>query len=173
MVTLNSRNVWERNLCQCETCVCLSRGWGIWFINQWQGGKESCMGLVTTVRLKWCILLFFISSLPITSYFWLTRFLSGAGQSLKHPEGQLVPILCHLVIPGDAVGTQTLSGSAEYSTGETKAGCKRCLRTVSCLPLWAGWNLECVNTAVSGTWGNSKTAYLCWKHFQQRHRNML
>lgn len=48
------------------------------------------------------------------------------------------------------------SGSAEYSFGEIKAGCKSCLRTVSCLPLWAGWNLECVNAAVSGMWGNSK-----------------
>lgn len=62
---------------------------------------------------------------------FLTCFLSGAGQSLKHPEGQCVPISCHLVIPGDAVGTKTLSGSAEYLSGETKAGCKSCLRTVS------------------------------------------
>lgn len=121
----------KENLCQCETCVCLSRGWGIWFINQWQGGKERCVGLGTTVRLKWCILFFFILSLPRRSYFWLTCFLSGAGQSLKHPEGQCAPISCHLVIPGDAVGTKTLSGSAEYSLEETKAGCKSCLRTVS------------------------------------------
>lgn len=86
----------KENLCQCETCVCLYRGWDIWFINQWQGGKERCVGLVTTVRFKWCILFFFILSLPRRLYFWLARFLSGAGQSLKHPEGQCVPISCHL-----------------------------------------------------------------------------
>lgn len=85
----------KENLCQCETCVCLYRGWDIWFINQWQGGKERCVGLVTTVRFKWCILFFFILSLP-RSYFWLACFLSGAGQSLKHPEGQCVLILCGL-----------------------------------------------------------------------------
>lgn len=139
----------------------------------WQGGKGRCVGLVTTVRLKWCILLFFIWSLPRRSYFWLRCFLSGAGQSLKHPEGQCVLILCQLVIPGDAVGTQTRQDLQSTHLGKTKSGSKNYLRTVSCLPLWAGWNLECVNAAVSGTWGNSKTAYLCWKHFQQRHRNML
>lgn len=32
----------EENLCQCETYVHLSRGWGIWFINQWQRVKERC-----------------------------------------------------------------------------------------------------------------------------------
>lgn len=124
MVTLHSRDVWERNLCQCETCVCLSRRWGVWFINQWQGGKERCVGLVTTVRLKWCILLFFIWSLPRRSYFWLTCFLSVAGQSLKHPKGQYVPILCQLVIPGDAVGTQTLQDLQSTHLGKQKQAAK-------------------------------------------------
>lgn len=64
--------------------------------------------------------------------------LSGADQSLKHPESQRVPVPCSLVIPGDALCTQALSGPAGYLFGGTKEGCKSCPRAVSCLPLQAG-----------------------------------
>lgn len=53
----------KENLCQCETCVCLSIEWGIWYINQWQGGKERCVGLVTTVGLIVHFTLFHLRSL--------------------------------------------------------------------------------------------------------------
>lgn len=128
----------KENLYQCETCVCLSRGWGVWFINQRQGGKERCVGLVTTVGLKWCILLFFIFSLPRRSYFWLIYFLSGADQSLKQPEGQHAPVLCRLMIPGDALCTWALSGSAGYVFGGVKKDRESCPSCVSPAPL--GWS---------------------------------
>ena len=130
----------KENLCQCETCVHLSKGQGIRFINQWQWGKERCVGLVTTVRLKWCILLFFIFGLSRRSYFWLIRFLSGADQSLKHP-GQHVPVSYHLVIPGDALSITALSGPAGYVFGGKKEDCKSYLRAVLCLALRAVWLL--------------------------------
>lgn len=78
--------------------------------------------------------LFHLLRLPRRSYFWLICFVSGADQSLKHPEGQCVPVSCRLVIPGDALHTST----AGYVFGGMKEGCKSCLRVVSCLPVRAG-----------------------------------
>lgn len=164
MVTFHSRDVWERKPVSMWNMCAPVRGRGIWFINQWQGGKERCVGLVTTVRLKWCILLFFILSLPRRSYYWLICFLSGAAWSLKHPEGQHVPVSCRPAIPGDALCTRVCQGLQ----GTCLEAWRKAAQAECCvLPTTFGLvvSLQLVDAAVNRTQRNLKISYLCWEYF--------
>lgn len=141
MVTFHSRDEWERKPVSMWNMCVPFRGQGIWFINQWQGGKERCVGLVTTVRLKWCILLFFILGLPRRSYYWLICFLCCCPE-FKASRRSKCSFSRWPMIAGDALYTWVLLGSARHVSLGLKKACKSCLRAASC-PSHLHWLAAC------------------------------
>lgn len=138
----------KENLCQCETCVRLSRGWGIWFINQWQGGKERRVGLVTTVGLKWCILTLFHLWSPKKIIFLTNMFYCWCWPGFKSSRR---PVCSCFVLSGDSwwcsLHTSTIKICMVRVWG-MKEDCKSCPRCVLYVPL--GY-LECLSATVSRT----------------------